>query len=164
MIKIKTKDPLVKKYLFPKDELVSELHRPLQIARPGVSVIRTPASKDTPFWCPTCIRVQEQFRMFYNKSDLLECSGCHATVDPDDLGLKPYTEDHIVAANDPYKPTARIYTPSKKLLQDFGSNQTLKKKQEGVYVMFKREKFDTMIEAMTAGLNPPKPKFKSANL
>lgn len=160
-IKIKTNDPLVKKYLLRKDELVSEINRPIVIARPGVAFIQTPDSKDTRFWCPTCIRVAEQNRMFKNKEGLFECQGCHATVDPTDLGLKPYTEDEIVAVNDPYRQAPKIYAPSRKILQDFGTNQTLKKKQEGIYAMFKKEKFDTMIEAMTAGLEPKK---RTANL
>lgn len=174
---IKTKSSLVRKYEDKRDQLISEFseryNRRSQLKRKGVTIVKPPENTNTLCWCPNCMRIRDMVRMFQNKDGHWQCPGCNNIIDPSDLGLKPYSEDEIVAQNDPYRPEPKIYTPSRNLLKQIGTSNDLKHKPEGVYPMTGFQRFESVAavtEAMTAGLNPPQNGnrgnrlYRSANL
>jgi hypothetical protein len=153
-MRIYTKDPLVKKYLL-KDDTIDNIKRPVIQRNPSVHIMKTPEHNDTLMICPACIGFQIKARMFRNKLEEWECSECHNTINPADLGLKPLQEDEIAAANDPYKPPSRLYTTRKKLSANTNKYERdqMKEKQPGHYKMFDKKKFESQVEAMTAKLD-----------
>lgn len=149
----KDKGNLLRKYTRKterRDELISTYQFQDEVRkRKDVFIMKTPDSNETRMYCPACIGFQIQSRMYLNKDQYWECSECHNSIDPSDLGLKPLSEDAIIAVNDPYRQPVKIYSPSTNLLQKYAIKQRdqFQRPKEGHYKMFKRKRFEFMSEA-----------------